>query len=160
MDKLWPPPCPSFHVNGILTSPHLFLPLFCLIFFISYVATSVRMSVRPEITTSWAATEDTVAVCRAVDLLLKFIDTSQFQLRSDSSNILCTCTLTQTHTTLDRTPLDQWSARRRDLHLATHNTHNRQTSIPSVGFEPTIPANERPQTHVLDRTASGIGCLS
>jgi hypothetical protein len=25
------------------------------------------------------------------------------------------------------------------------------------GFEPAIPANERPQTHVLDRAATGIG---
>ena len=26
-----------------------------------------------------------------------------------------------------------------------------------VGFEPAIPASERPQTHALDRTATGIG---
>jgi hypothetical protein len=25
------------------------------------------------------------------------------------------------------------------------------------GFEPTIPASERPQTHALDRAATGIG---
>ena len=47
---------------------------------------------------------------------------------------------TQRRTTVDRTPLDEWSARRRDLYLTTHNTHNRQTSMPPVGFEPTIPA--------------------
>jgi hypothetical protein len=29
------------------------------------------------------------------------------------------------HTTLDRTPLDEGPARRRDLYLTTHNTHNR-----------------------------------
>jgi len=29
-----------------------------------------------------------------------------------------------------------------------------------AGFEPTIPASERPQTHALDRVASGIGSLS
>jgi hypothetical protein len=28
------------------------------------------------------------------------------------------------HVTLGRTPLDEWSARRRDLYLTTHNTHN------------------------------------
>jgi hypothetical protein len=28
-----------------------------------------------------------------------------------------------------------------------------------VGFEPTIPASERPQTHALDRAATGIGTL-
>ena len=49
---------------------------------------------------------------------------------------------TQRRTTVGRTPL--WSARRRDLYLTTHNTHNRQTSMPPVGFEPTISAGERP----------------
>ena len=28
-----------------------------------------------------------------------------------------------------------------------------------VGFEPTIPASERPQTHTLDRAATGIAWL-
>ena len=37
------------------------------------------------------------------------------------------------------------------------NTHKRQTSMPPAEFEPTIPENERPQTHVLDRAATGIG---
>jgi hypothetical protein len=58
------------------------------------------------------------------------------------------------HTTLGRTPLDEWSARRRDLYLTTHNTHKRQTSMPPTGFEPTILASERPQTHALDRAVS------
>jgi hypothetical protein len=61
------------------------------------------------------------------------------------------------HTTVGRT-LDEGPARRRDLYLTTHNTHNRQTSMPSVGFEPTVPVSERPQTHALGRTATGIGC--
>jgi hypothetical protein len=29
--------------------------------------------------------------------------------------------------------------------------------MPPVGFELAIPASERPQTHVLERTATGIG---
>jgi len=33
-----------------------------------------------------------------------------------------------------RTPLDEWSARRRDLYLTTHNTHNKQASMPQTGF--------------------------
>jgi hypothetical protein len=61
------------------------------------------------------------------------------------------------HTALRRTPLDKWSVRRNDLYLTTHNTHNKQTSMPAVGFEPAFPASERPQTHVLDRPATGIG---
>jgi hypothetical protein len=58
------------------------------------------------------------------------------------------------HTTVGRTPLDEWSARRRDLYL-THNTHNRQTSMPPVRFKPTTSADERPQTYALDRAATG-----
>jgi hypothetical protein len=61
------------------------------------------------------------------------------------------------HTTVGRTPLDEWPARRRDLYLTTHNTDNRQTSMPPVEFEPAIPVSERPKTHALDRTATGIG---
>jgi hypothetical protein len=29
--------------------------------------------------------------------------------------------------------------------------------MPPSGFEPAIPASERPQTHALDRAATGIG---
>jgi hypothetical protein len=64
------------------------------------------------------------------------------------------------HTRVGRTPLDEGPARRRDLYLTTHNTHKRQTSMPPVGFEPTILVSERPQTHALDRTATGIGSVS
>ena len=67
---------------------------------------------------------------------------------------------TQRRTTVGRTPLDEWSARRRDLYITTHNTHNRQTSTPPVEIEPTISAGERPQTYSLVRavTGSGITC--
>jgi hypothetical protein len=61
------------------------------------------------------------------------------------------------HTTVGRTPLDEGPARRRDLYLTTHNTHKRQTSMPPLGFEPTVLVSERPKTHALDRTATGIG---
>ena len=55
---------------------------------------------------------------------------------------------TQRRITVGRTPLDEGSARRRDLYLTTHNTHNRQTSMFQVGFE-------RPQTRTLDHAAIG-----
>jgi hypothetical protein len=64
---------------------------------------------------------------------------------------------TQRRTTVGRTPLDEWSIRRRDLYLTSHNTHNRQTSMPPVWFEPTISAGERPKTYALDRAATGTG---
>jgi len=40
--------------------------------------------------------------------------------------------ITLRHTTLSRTPLDEWSARRRDLYLTTRNTQ--QTDIPPAGL--------------------------
>jgi hypothetical protein len=62
--------------------------------------------------------------------------------------------------TLGRTPLGEWSARRRDLYLTKHNTHKRQTFMPPAGLKPAIPASERPQTHTLDFAATGIGAIS
>jgi len=49
-------------------------------------------------------------------------------------------TLSVTHT-LGRSPLDEGSARSRDLFLIKHNNHKRQTSMPPAGFEPAIPTN-------------------
>ena len=56
---------------------------------------------------------------------------------------------TKRRITVGRTPVDEWSARRRDLYLTPHDTHN----MPPVGFEPTISAGERRQTYALDRAA-------
>jgi hypothetical protein len=64
---------------------------------------------------------------------------------------------TQRRTTVGRTTLDEWSARRRDLYLTTHKTHKRLTSTPPVGFEPTVSAGQRPKTYALDRAATGNG---
>ena len=50
---------------------------------------------------------------------------------------------TQLHSTVGRTSLDEGSARRRDLYLTAHNTHSTQTSMPSAGLEPAIPASDR-----------------
>ena len=58
------------------------------------------------------------------------------------------------HTTLGRSPPDEWSAQHRDLYPTTHITHKRQTFMPPAGFEPTIPAREQLQTHALDRAAT------
>jgi hypothetical protein len=66
---------------------------------------------------------------------------------------------TQRLNTVGRTLLDEWLARRRDFYLTTHNTHNRQTSIPPVEFKPTISAGGRSQTYALDRAATGTGIM-
>ena len=54
-------------------------------------------------------------------------------------------------TTVGRTPLDEWSARRRDLYPTTHITHNRQTSMPPPGGI---------RTHDLSRRAAADRRLS
>jgi len=69
-------------------------------------------------------------------------------------------TITLRYCTLGRTPLDEWSARRRDLYPPTYNTDNRQTSMHPVGFKPATLASERPHTHALDDAATGINRLS
>jgi len=88
-----------------------------------------------------------------------------FLRRCDPTRVMASSFLmfldhTQRRSTVGRSPLDEWSARRRDLYLKTHDTHNRQTSMHAVGFEPTISAGERPQTYALDRAAAGTGNAS
>jgi hypothetical protein len=61
---------------------------------------------------------------------------------------------TQRRTTVVETPLDEWSDRRRGFSYTTENTTDRHPSIPSVWFEPTVSAGERPQTYGLDRAAT------
>ena len=41
--------------------------------------------------------------------------------------------------------------------MTTHNNRKRQTSMPPVCLEPTIPASQRPQTHNIDSAATGTG---
>jgi hypothetical protein len=60
---------------------------------------------------------------------------------------------TQRRTTVGRTPLGEWSARRRDLYLTTHNTHNRQISMPPVGFV----SHYLSRREAADRAANGTG---
>jgi hypothetical protein len=62
--------------------------------------------------------------------------------------------VTLRHTALGKTLLDEGSARRSDLYLTTHNTNNRQTSMPPAAIETAVPASERLQTLALDRVAT------
>ena len=59
---------------------------------------------------------------------------------------------TQRRTTPGRTPLDEWSARRIDLYLTTHNTHNRLTSMFRWDLNPLSQ-----QTIVSNGMATGTG---
>jgi hypothetical protein len=56
--------------------------------------------------------------------------------------------------------LDEWSARRKAATYTGQHKQNkrRQTSVPRVGFEPTIPVFHRTMTfHALDSAATVIG---
>jgi len=52
--------------------------------------------------------------------------------------------ITLKHTTLGTIPLDEWSTHRRDIYLKTYKTHKGQITMRPVGFEPAIPASDRP----------------
>ena len=79
-------------------------------------------------------------------------------------------TQTRTHThihthTHTHTPVGLlWTSDQSVAQAATYTTHskpNRQTSVPSARFEPSIPGIEKPQNCSLDLTATGIGlCTS
>jgi hypothetical protein len=77
--------------------------------------------------------------------------------RCMASSLLRFLTHIKRRITVGRTPLDEWSARRRDLYLTTHNTHKRKTSMPPAGLQPTISAAQQSQTYALDSAATGIG---
>jgi len=79
-------------------------------------------------------------------------------LRRNAGQGLLIQEVSRPHTTkVGSTPLEEWSARRRDLYLTTHNIQKKQTIMPPAGFEPTISEGERPQTYALDRAATGMG---
>jgi hypothetical protein len=60
--------------------------------------------------------------------------------------------ITLRHTAFGGTPLDEGSARPRDLCLTQHSP---ETDIRApVGFEPAVSATERSHTHALDRSAA------
>jgi hypothetical protein len=60
---------------------------------------------------------------------------------------------TQGRITLGRTPLDEWSARRRNLYETTHNTYKRQISMPPAGLTHT---HTHARTHARTRTHTHI----
>lgn len=55
-----------------------------------------------------------------------------------------------------RTPVNEWSARRRGRYLLNTTQTQEITSMPSARFELAIRGSEPPQTFYLDRTATGL----
>jgi hypothetical protein len=66
-------------------------------------------------------------------------------------------TITLRYTTLDRTPLDEWSAQTNDLYLTEHTTYTRQTLMTLAWFELAVPVGERPQAHALESAITMLG---
>jgi len=62
---------------------------------------------------------------------------------------------TQRRTTIGRTPLDESSARLRDLYLTTHNTCKRQNIHAPGEIWNRNPASERLQTYALNLSTNG-----
>jgi len=53
-----------------------------------------------------------------------------------------------------------WTSDRPDAEtctFTTQKTHKRQTPMTPAGFEPAIPASDRPQNHALERATTAIG---
>jgi hypothetical protein len=129
---------PWFPVNGILRVSHLTL----------LVALEKKEILYPSLNSNQCS-----SVVQSGEQFISFGATAlQWAMASSFTMFL---DHTKRHTTVGRNPLDGWSARRGDLYLTTHNTLNRQTYMPPVGFEPTISAGERPQIYDLDRAATG-----
>jgi hypothetical protein len=61
------------------------------------------------------------------------------------------------HITLDRAPLAELPARRKELYLTTHNIYKRHTFINAAVIEPAILASQRSQTQAISREATDIG---
>jgi hypothetical protein len=68
---------------------------------------------------------------------------------------LCRVLKITTHTTLDRAPLDERSARRRDLYLTTNNSQKRRTSKPAEGIR-TCNTSKWAAVDVSVRATTGI----
>jgi len=81
---------------------------------------------------------DLVKIC-TVDLLLRFLDHTQFDTHTQQVGLILTNSQlagVAVHT--------------------THKKHKRRIFMPSAGFKPTLQAVKWPQTYALDCTATGI----
>jgi hypothetical protein len=123
----------------------LWCMLFCVVCFIVFVSLCVVCCFECCVIFLWCMLFCVVCHCSTTATGYKppFSPLNGSTAPSEHRPPLCGSTITLGHTALGRTPLDQWSARCRDLYLTTHENHKRQTSVPQAGFEPAIPANER-----------------
>jgi len=70
----------------------------------------------------------------------QFVSWRSGPTRTMASSFLKFLDYTRRRSTVGRSPLDEWSACRRDLYRTSHYINKRQASRPPAGFEPTISA--------------------
>ena len=84
-----------------------------------------------------------------------------FLWRCDPTRVMASSFLrfSKSHTTThhNRKDSSEWVISSSQRPVPDSTQHLQKTSIPPVGFEPTILAGERPQTYALDRAATGTG---
>jgi hypothetical protein len=80
---------------------------------------------------NWYVQQENIERLRC-DIIIVFSSMARQPACGSGLPLCSSFTITLRHTTLGRTPLDEWSARRRDHYLShiNHNTHKRQTSMP------------------------------
>ena len=83
------------------------------------------------------------------DTILHFFFWRSKLMRVRAASFLTFLDYINWHTIIDRTPLDEGSARRRDLYLTIHRTHKRQPPMTSAWFETEIPARDRQRSLVF-----------
>ena len=76
-------------------------------------------------------------------------------LRPNAGHGLLIHEVSRSHTTTQQSVRLLWTSDQ----LVAETSNWQQTSMPPVGFEPTISVGERPQTYALDRAATGTGFL-
>jgi len=66
-----------------------------------------------------------VIICEIIIHLLVYFSLMALRPNARHGSLIHEVSRSHRHTTVGRTPLDEWSVRRRDLYLTTHNSHNR-----------------------------------
>jgi len=106
-----------------------YLPIWCTGFYISFGVPSLTAFFRPRVMNipACAVFSYFFFYWRYNPLWVCILQPSSGAIASSRTRFL---DHTQRRAKVGRTPLDEWSVRRRDLYLTTHNSHNRRTSMP------------------------------
>jgi len=122
---------------------YLFIYLFFFFFFLEWgwLAPVYLLDIRSSVFNPLFAELNPICHLLALLGVHHFLHVSRIRVKSLTLRLLMSIYIYMEHlflmfldhtrrTTVSRTPLEEWSARRRDLYLSTHDTHNRQISMP------------------------------